>query len=97
MSRHIIDCDQPGWGFQLYSCLETQTEVDLVNCDFGVHGRFCDDAARRFSMDIGQCDSEARTLSFRVAWTSATAAPFLLPISLGANPIAAAVYFLKRA
>jgi len=97
MSRHIIDCDQAGWGFLLYSFLEAQTEVNLINCDFGVHGRFCDDAARRFSMDIGQCDSEARTLSFRVAWTSATAAPFLLPISLGANPIAAAVYFLKRA
>jgi hypothetical protein len=97
MSRHIVDCDQPGWGFLLHSLLEAQTEVDLINCDFAVHGRFCDDAARRFSMDIGQCDPEAKTLSFRVARRPARATPFLLPISQGANPIAAAVYSLKRA
>ena len=96
MSRPTINCDEPAWGFQLYSLLEAQTEVDLINCDFGVHGRFCDDAARRFSMDIGQCNPEAKTLSFRVPWRSAAAEPFLLPTSAGANRIAAAVHSLRR-
>jgi hypothetical protein len=36
----------------LLSYLGQALEVDLINCDFEAHGKFCEDTARRFSMEI---------------------------------------------
>ena len=59
-----VDCDDSGWGFELLSYLGQQLEVDLVNCDIEAHGKFCEDAARRFSMEISN-DLNLKAAHFR--------------------------------
>jgi len=65
MSQHILNCDEPGWGFLLYSYLQAQAEVDLINCDFDAHSKFCEIAAINFSMALMNFDPVAKTVSFR--------------------------------
>jgi hypothetical protein len=59
-----VSCDDSGWGFELFSHLEHNEEVDLVRFDLNVHYDFCAGAAKRFGMDISY-DPDDVTLRFR--------------------------------
>ena len=50
MLNQIINCDELGWGFKLLSCLENETNAELVNCDSNVHAELCRQLAANFAM-----------------------------------------------
>jgi hypothetical protein len=70
----IIDCDIAGWGFRLLTYLDSQIEVELVNCDFSAHNRLCHGLAERFSMRLAP-EPENKTIQFKLTGVSIVHAP----------------------
>ena len=70
MSLPILNCEYPGWGFQLLSYLSSQTELDLINFNFDDHRGVCeywDNLAKQHSMEIeiDDYDPKAKAIHFR--------------------------------
>ena len=59
-----LNCSEAGWGFNLLANLENRREVDLMNFDYPVHGKFCEELAKQFSFRISH-DPKEKILRFR--------------------------------